>query len=439
MKTKRKFKALSVSAIGILTLSLAGCGTAQTASTPSGNSSGPVTISFAETMVSGTQKGALNHLISEFQTQNPNIKVTLMPEPNYGVLQQKEVAAVAAKNPPTIGQVYEDWAADFAKSGAIIPLDSYVQGKNGFSSQEISDFVPTIWKDQHLPDGKVWMLPFNKSDFVMYYNADKLKQVNKTVPQTWDNFAAIAKAATSSANNDWGLSIDPGTPTAAANGTYLWISVLRANGGHLYTNGKITFNSAQGVQTMQFFKNLYTAGALKLGTNYPGETALGAQRSIYDMSTVASYPYVLSSVNKKFDLQIGAMPTGSVGQGNMMQGTNIAIFSQTTDAQKQAAWKFIKFLTEPAQTAYWAQQTGYLPVRTSALPLMQDYLNSHPYQKIAADSLQYAKAQPPVPGMQQAVGYIGDAMTQVLTQNQPVQQALDKAAVKAQQALTNAQ
>ncbi|CAA7603218.1 Bacterial extracellular solute-binding protein [Acididesulfobacillus acetoxydans] len=438
MKVNRKVKTLSAFAAAALALSLAGCGTAQNPNTAS-NTGGPVTISFAETMVSGTQKGALDHLISEFESQHSNIKITLMPEPNYGVLQQKEVAAVAAKNPPTIGQVYEDWAADFAKSGAIIPLDSYIQGKDGFSQQEIADFVPTIWKDQQLPDGKTWMLPFNKSDFVMYYNADKIKQLNKTAPQTWQDFASVAKAAASSANNTWGLTIDPGTPTAPANGTYLWISMLRSNGGHLYANGKIAFNSAQGVQTMRFFKDLYSAGALKLGSNYPGETALGAQRSVFDMSTVASYPYVVHAVNKKFDLKVAAMPSGSAGQGNIMQGTNIAIFSQTSTAQKQAAWQFIKFLTEPQQTAYWAQQTGYLPIRTSALPLMKAYLDSHPYQKIAADSLQYAKAQPPVPGMQQAVGYIGDAITRVLTQNVSAQQALDQAASKAQQALASAQ
>jgi sn-glycerol 3-phosphate transport system substrate-binding protein len=46
-------------------------------------------------------------------------------------------------------------------------------------------------------------------------------------------------------------------------------------------------------------------------------------------------------------------------------GANLAIFKDIPAAQRQAAWQFVEWLTEPAQQARWAGLTGYLPVRRS--------------------------------------------------------------------------
>ncbi|MHB1630500.1 MAG: extracellular solute-binding protein, partial [Bacilli bacterium] len=155
----------------------------------------------------------------------------------------------------------------------------------------------------------------------------------------------------------------------------------------------------------------------------------------FDISTVASYPYNVAAVGGKFDMQVAAMPAGPAGQGNIMQGTNIVIFAKTTAAQKQAGWTFMKWLAEPQLTAYWAKTTGYLPIRKSAVGLMKVYFKTHPYQDIASRSLEFARPQAPIAGMQQAVGYIGNAITEVLTQHTPISQALRQAASEAQQAL----
>lgn len=45
---------------------------------------------------------------------------------------------------------------------------------------------------------------------------------------------------------------------------------------------------------------------------------------------------------------------------------NITVFNTEAKEQKQAAWDFIKFLTNTENTAYFAAQTGYIPVRRSA-------------------------------------------------------------------------
>ena len=50
----------------------------------------------------------------------------------------------------------------------------------------------------------------------------------------------------------------------------------------------------------------------------------------------------------------------------MQQGPNVAIMSDTSDAERLASWLLIKHLTSVEATAQWAIDTGYLPVRYSA-------------------------------------------------------------------------
>jgi multiple sugar transport system substrate-binding protein len=393
-------------------------------------SSDTVTISFMEAMASGTQKPSLDLLTKRFEAQNPNITVNLIAEPNYGVLQQKEQAAVAAGDPPTIGQAYENWAASFANSKAIIPITGYVNNKKiGITAADQKQIWKGIWKDLFLPDGKIWMWPFNKSDYVMYYNADKLAKAGLAVPKTWVQFAKVAKALTK--NGDWAWSTDTGTLAAPADGTIVMLALIHAFGGQWVANGKPTLDTPAAIKALGYLADLKKSGALQIGTNYPGETALGAGRSAFDLSTIAGYPYELAADGGKFSMKVAPLPSGRNGQGNAMAGTNIVIFSKTSNAQRAAAWKYMKFLSEPRQTAYWAEETGYLPVTKKALPTMKRYIATHPYQQIAAQSLQVARGNPPYAWWTVAEGQLATALQQVLDNGGDPAHALAAAQAKA--------
>ncbi len=87
----------------------------------------------------------------------------------------------------------------------------------------------------------------------------------------------------------------------------------------------------------------------------------------------------------------------------------------------------MKWLSEPTHTAYWATHTGYLPVTEAALPLMKSYYTSHPYQKIAANSLMSAREMPPVPNFDEAVGALANAISEATIGHQSVGTALTNA------------
>jgi ABC-type glycerol-3-phosphate transport system substrate-binding protein len=67
-----------------------------------------------------------------------------------------------------------------------------------------------------------------------------------------------------------------------------------------------------------------------------------------------------------FNMAVAPLPEQK-GKGCYVAGTNVVIFSEASQVQKDAAWKFIKWFTTPEISARWAASTGYAPVRMSAM------------------------------------------------------------------------
>ncbi|HEX5120422.1 MAG TPA: extracellular solute-binding protein [Pseudonocardiaceae bacterium] len=391
---------------------------------PAGNPNGKTTITFMEAMSGGTLKSSLQRLTSQFEAANPNITVQLEESPDYGTLEKNEKDAVSAHKAPTIGQAYEGWAAEYARSGVIDTLDQMTGGASGTA---MSALYSGVAADQKLCDGNTWMWPFNKSAYVNFYNPTMLQAAGQSgAPTTWAQFATDAESV--SKNGVTGITIDPGGKgDLTADG--VWFEILaEAYGTPVYDrNGIPQFNGPGVVKAMQYLADLKKSGALALGKNFPGETALGAQKGLFDISSVAGYSFEQQAVGTKFPLGTADLPAGPAKQANQVNGTNIVIFDSATAAQKQAAWKFMQFLTTPASQAYWATNTGYLPVTPAALDQMTSFLAKNPWMRTAAGALNHSSGSAPVPWADDTQDELSVALADVLTKGTDPKAALDKA------------
>ena len=85
----------------------------------------------------------------------------------------------------------------------------------------------------------------------------------------------------------------------------------------------------------------------------------------------AGEDFVKKGVGDKFE--VGAAPSPTTV--SLQQGTDLYVFSSATAEQKTAAYEFLKFLTTKDNQVKWAIETGYMPVRKSAVDSDQ-YKNS---------------------------------------------------------------
>ena len=100
--------------------------------------------------------------------------------------------------------------------------------------------------------------------------------------------------------------------------------------------------------------------------------------------------------NATFDFGAAFLPS-EVNPGCPTGGAGIGILSTSPAEKQQAAFKYIAFATSPEITAYWSQNTGYMPVRKSAgqSPEMQSFYEANPNFRTAVEQLATTKPQDP--------------------------------------------
>ena len=421
---------LAAAGIGLSTAALAACSSDEKKAGPAeGKGPAPkldadkkVTITFMHAMASGTQKPALEEIVKDFSQKFPNITVTLEEQPDYGTLQTKTKAQVGAGSAPTIAQAYENWAAEYAESQVIEPLDRFI------TDEDTTGMYEGVVKNLQLPDGKTWMWPFNKSVVVVYRNNEMVPEA----PATWDEFATIAKEV--SKDGVVALSIDPGSAKGPAGGTALFEILSEAFGGPVFAqDGTPQFDSEGPVAALKYLVDLKKANALAIGTGYPGQEALGAQKGAFDVATVASFPFNEKAVGGKFEMGVSPLPEGPKGVANQLAGTNLVMFTAADDDQKAAAWEFMKFVSSPEQQSKWAAATGYLPVVKEAFDLepMKSTAAERPWTKEVASQLDTASALPGVKSVMEATGLLAIALQSALQGSAEPEAALKDAQEKA--------
>ncbi len=361
------------------------------------------TVNFWEAFGSGANKTTLESLTQQYMQQRPNITINLQPEPDYNTLQTKLTAAIAAGKPPALSQVYEEWATQFQQASAIVSLQPFISGANGLSQSDLSDFYPKLLADGQI-NGTQYMLPFNKSDLVLYYNGALLKKLHISAPPaTLADFENDLKAATAADGSTWGISYVPDVD--------LWSVLYRGMGGKDFVSadGKsAAFDS--GANKQYAVKALGELAPLASG-NHPAihvytsgfawEDDFASDHALFAVSSIASYPFLVSDAKKSADLDVqeAPLPSGVTGRFTVLYGTNLAIYSGVDADTQAAAWDYMKYLTTANANAAFVKGTGYMPVRQSVFngSELQSYYAQVPARKVGPQSLGFAFVASTVP------------------------------------------
>jgi multiple sugar transport system substrate-binding protein len=380
------------------------------------------------TAYTGGLATAFNTLVTRFEASHPGITVTPVSSANYTALQQKEQSAIFSGDVPTMGQAYENWVQQFQQSDAIENLKPYINGKNGLSKAEIADYFTGDWKDVYL--GKTpLMFPFSKSDIVLYFDGRLLhKDGIKSPPTNWTQFAADCKKVTSISGGraqSWCMTLQvPESEWYAWE--YEWGSQV------LNKNNRAAFNTKTGVAPVTFFRNLVKKQEVVISqtANYQDQADFDAGKTAFDLSTSAGFTYEVAGAQKGVSVGEAEFPAGPKGRVTELYGAPLVMFKKAPSDQKAAAWTLMKWLTAPKQTAYWAENTGYMPVRKSALKLMKSYYKQHPQQRANVAELDDAIIEPPLAGWTKASTDLNTVLLQALTGAMSPSAAMKQAATQ---------
>lgn len=322
----------------------------------------------------------------------------------------------------------------FAEEGYIIPVQSFIDNmENG--EDYINDFFPALLANSVDEMGNVWSIPFQRSTPILYYNADLLAEAGYDSPPTNNaELVEIAQALTTEDRD--GLLV----PVAGGFPIWMYQSFAIAYGQNIVTDDptEVLFNTPEAVEAVKFLTSLGT----DLGVGPEGGSAWGdtpvaflAGQAAMIYHTTGNLTRILNDAD--FEVGVWYLPSGPAGEdgtgyGSPTGGGNLYIFDDgsKSDAELEAIWAWVTFLSSPEIQADWGATTGYIASNATAWETepLASLVEEHPQYLIARDQLEFAQKEYTSYGAITIQGIINGTLESILTgQAEDAQAAMDEA------------
>lgn len=333
---------------------LAGCSSSGSAGGSSGG--GVVELSFWNGLT-GPDKPAVDHLISQFNASHPNIHVTSDPIP-WDVLYAKLLPAFGAHKGPDLIGISSDNLPGYASKHVVQPLDSFFS--NGVDKSSIVSSALKAGEYQ----GQTYGVPIESTPVMLYYNKKMFAAAGiSSAPTTWDQWSTDAKKLTIPGGTDgnpkqYGMAIGTNN-TIELFPILLWM----AGGGILSPDGsQVLLNNAGSKQAVQYWADLIHTDHI----SPPSLSGADADKLISSGKAAMEVngPWATTGYKQAgIDYGLAPVPTGPNGQHISVGSTTVLAVSSAADSAKtKAAATFYAFWTQQANQVQFSLTSGFPPV-----------------------------------------------------------------------------
>lgn len=408
-----------------------------------------ITIEFWHAM-GGELGEVVDELVGRYNESQDAVHVNATFQGSYDDTYNALLASFDAGTEPNITQNFDLASQTMIDTGRLVPAYELME-KDGFDD---SIFIPAV-KNYYSDENGMVAMAFNSSTPIVYYNTEIFEAAGIDQPGedwTFSEFLELCDAIQ-----------EAGTEYCVTLGQVGWyFEQILANSGGLYfdnANGRearaenAIFNDGQGVEVFEFLSGLYANGyAPNLGktwTDTDSAFAAGQAAMIFDSTSGAK------GIEEASDFKVGTVfiphSDSSERNGVVIGGAALWLIDAEDEAQNDASWDFMKFMAQPDQQVTWHTGTGYFPVRTDieGNEELETFWEENPnfvtaIRQLETTSATMADGSPnnpvlgglagPFPAIRQ---FIVDAYSRVLDDGLSPQEALDEAAEKANQELSD--
>ncbi|MDR1965461.1 MAG: ABC transporter substrate-binding protein [Synergistaceae bacterium] len=368
---------------------------------PSFAAAKPIELTFWYSWTDKIQENNINlaKMFNETRGKELNIQVTAEYQGTYNELHQKLQAAFVAGKTPSVTVMEIASIKRFAESGVILPLSPYIER----DKIDMDDFYKGLLINCNA--GGTWYgLPYLRSTPILYMNTTLLEKagLDPSGPKTWDELAEYCKTVKEK-TGAYGITLN--------SDVWIFEAFMFENGVATLTpdESHSNINSPESRSVFAFFKDLVDKGYVRCvaGEDY-GKVAADImnQKTAMFFNSTADLTYNLELARENgYEINTCFIPSNK-SYGVPTGGCNLVLTSRQTDEEREAAWEFIKWMTETKQAAYAHAYTGYVATRksTAASPEIQALYKEKPQFKVALDQLeQYGHGRPMNPGYAQVI------------------------------------
>lgn len=338
----------------------------------------------------GAGQEAIEAIVDAYNASQDEVVVKAEYQGSYDEALTKFHSVAGTESAPTMIQVFEIGTMSMINSGHIEPIQNYVDAEDYDMSYLEENIV-----SYYTIDDQFYSMPFNSSTPVMYYNKDAFEEAGldpETPPATFEEIEEAGRQIKDSNPDMNGFALQ----------AYGWLfEQLLANQGALLMNNdngrtdtptEIGFTEEEGKSIFQWVENMVNDGTFaNYGTNgdnmvagfLAGDVAMFLQSSANTRDVVDNAP---------FEVGVAFLPhpENVDREGVVIGGASLWMVDDKDQAEKDAAWDFMKFVQQPEIQAEWHVNTGYFAINPSAYDeqVVQDAYEEAPQLQVTVEQLQ---------------------------------------------------
>ena len=326
----------------------------------------------------------MSNLVAKFEKANPDIKIEAENIP-WNSYYDNLYTAIIGGNAPDAAMVKMFAQPRLIEMGALEPIGDRVAAWAGKS--DIDDNLFNLTKGS---DGKTYYLPLQYVVLYLYYRADMFQELGLKVPATCDDFRDAAMKLTRDTNGDGQPDVYGFGFRGGKGGHDHWASLTLSRKGADLVGG---MKSDAALAGTQFVVDLFRKDGVfpPSAPNDGFKEIIGAFKAGKTAMTIHHIGSSAGMVEALGD-KVSAAPVPECGGGHWTAfgDEQTAIFAASEN--KDAAWKWISFLSTAGNNAEFNTATGQLPVsKTDAASWT---LHEKRFVDATVNSLPFAKLLP---------------------------------------------
>lgn len=378
--------------------------------------------------VGGGPDALIDALCEQYHEENPDVIVNPVYAGSYADTRTKVQAAIKGGNTPDMAIMFSIDLYSLLAMDAVVDIDSFC------TTQEEQDWLNGFYEGFMMNSKSgdtTYGIPWQRSTIVLYYNKEAFEAAGldpEQPPTTWEELSEYAAKLTTTNGNETRYGIE-----IPSDGYAYWMLqtfCVQQSGFNLMndTGTETYYNDARTATALSMWKSLADDGSMPEGivawATTPSDFIEGKTAMMYH--TTGNLTNVKN--NADFDFGVAMLPCGET-YGSPTGGGNFYIFKGVSEERQQAAFEFIKWMTDDERVAQWSIDTGYVATRPSAYETerMQAYAEEFPYCLVARDQLEYGYAELSTYNQAEVQKAVDDAISYVMTGQEDVESALETA------------
>lgn len=369
---KKRMSTMVMSMVLVLTVGLVGC-----SSEPAGNASNAAQssgkkekITYLDPLPSPERTALMQDFIKQFQTKNPNIEVEYTSVP-WDDANKKWMALGAAKQLPDVISIDDTSLVAMSAAGYIENLQPYYD-----KWDQVGNLTEAFKQARNKYQDKVYSIPDGFLLQGLFIRSDWFKESN--LPEkidTWDDYFKLSQQLTDASKSRYGISFRGG-----ANGVLRAMEYVMAathSESWFDKDGKSILYKPEAQAAFKKFYDIYLNGnspkeSINWGFNEMVQGFLNGQTAILNQT-----PEVIITAQKNMKegtWNVVPMPKSDDGKRYIFWGYTAAYAMAANSEHKDAAWKFIQFLSSPEINLQYS-------IKNSSIPIYKDNLKDPFFSK----------------------------------------------------------